>query len=137
MGYSQNEGERKIVTNSNYIREAIAAANGEFMAAFKQSDVAGLANLYTEDGQDLPPNADFDKDQKPVQGFWQAVFDMGIKEAEMKIFEVEKLRDTADEFAKFKLLGEAGQVLDGGRHIVVWKRQQRQSKLYRDIFNGN
>ena len=55
---------------------------------------------------------------------------MGIKEAEMKIVEVEKLGDTAFEVSKFKLLGEAVQVLDEGKYIVVWKRQQGQWKLF-------
>jgi uncharacterized protein (TIGR02246 family) len=126
-----------MMTTTSNIREAIAAANDEFMAAFKRGDAAGLANLYTQDGQVLPPNADFVTGQQAIQGFWQAVIDMGIKEAEMKIVEVEKLGDTAFEVSKFKLLGEAGQVLDEGKYIVVWKRQLGQWKLYRDIFNSS
>ena len=47
------------MTKSNEIRATIAAANDTFMAAFKRGDAAGLAALYTEDGQVLPPNADF------------------------------------------------------------------------------
>jgi uncharacterized protein (TIGR02246 family) len=133
----QYKGDRKIMTNENNIREAIAAANDVFMAAFKRGDAAGLASLYTEDGQVLPPNADFVKGQQAIQGFWQAVFDMGIKEAEMKIVEAEKLGETAFEVSKFKLLGESGQVLDEGKYIVVWKRQQGQWKLFRDIFNSS
>jgi uncharacterized protein (TIGR02246 family) len=125
------------MTNSTNIRESIAAANNVFMETFKRGDAAGLAALYTNDGQVLPPNGDFVSGQQAIQGFWQAIFDMGIKEAEMKIVEVEKQGDTAFEVSRFKLLGESGQVLDEGKYIVIWKRDQGQWKLHRDIFNSS
>ena len=125
------------MTDSTKIRESIAAANDVFMAAFKQGDAAGLAALYTKDGQVLPPNGDFVSGQQAIQSFWQVIFDMGIKEAQMDIVEVEKQGDTAFEVSKFKLLGEGGQVLDEGKYIVVWKRDQGEWKLHRDIFNSS
>ena len=41
------------------IREAIANSNEDFMVTFSQGDAAGTADLYTDDGQVLPPNSDF------------------------------------------------------------------------------
>ena len=125
------------MTNSNDIRETIAAANEVFMAAFKRGDAAGLAALYTEDGQVLPPNAGFVTGKQAIQGFWQAVFDMGIKEAEMVIVEAEKQGDTIVEVSKFKLLGDGGQLMDEGKYIVIWKQENGQWKLHRDIFNSS
>ncbi len=125
------------MNQSTKIHSDIAAANDAFMAAFKQGDAAGLAALYTEDAQVLPPNANFINGQQAIQGFWQALFDTGIKEAKMEIVEVEKHGDTATEVSKFKLLSGDGQVLDQGKYIVIWKRDQNQWKLYRDIFNSS
>jgi len=125
------------MTNSTNIRESITAANNVFMETFKRGDAAGLAALYTNDGQVLPPNGDFVSGQQAIQGFWQAIFDMGIKEAQLEIVEVEKQGDTAFEVSRFKLLGESGQVLDEGKYIVIWKRDQGQWKLHRDIFNSS
>jgi uncharacterized protein (TIGR02246 family) len=125
------------MTQSNHIRETIEAANEKFMAAFKRGDAAGLAALYTEDGQVLPPNGDFVSGQQAVAGFWQVIFDMGIKEAKMDIVEVEKQGDIVFEVSKFKLLGEDGQVLDKGKYIVIWKKDHGQWKLHRDIFNSS
>ncbi len=120
---------------SNDIRAAIAAANDVFMATFKSGDVAGVAALYTLDGQVLPPNMDFVKGQQKIQDLWQALMDMGIKEVELEIIEVEGHGDTAIEVSKFTLLGEAGQVLDRGKYIVIWKYDHGRWKLHRDIFN--
>ncbi len=119
------------------VRGAIAAANEKFMAAFGQGDAAGLAALYTEKGQILPPNGDFVTGKEAVQGFWQALMDMGIKAAKLEIVEVEGYGDTAIEVSKFTLKGKGGQVLDEGKYIVIWKREDGQWKLHRDIFNSS
>ena len=125
------------MTQSNDIRKSIQAANDKFMAAFKRGDAAGLADLYTKDGQVLPPNADFVSGQQAIQGFWQAVFDMGIKAAEMEIIEADKHGDSVVEVSKFKLLSAEGQVLDEGKYIVIWKEDDGKWKLHRDIFNSS
>jgi uncharacterized protein (TIGR02246 family) len=119
------------------IREIIAAANENFMAAFKNGDAASLATLYTEAGQVLPPNGDFVIGKGAIQGFWQALFDMGIKEAKLEIAEVEGYDDTAIEVSKFTLLGAEKQVLDQGKYIVIWKKVDDTWKLHRDIFNSS
>jgi uncharacterized protein (TIGR02246 family) len=125
------------MARSSDIRETIAAANEVFMAAFKRADAASLAALYTEGGQVLPPNAGFVTGKQAIQGFWQAVFDMGIKEARMEVVEAEKHGDTVVEVSKFKLLGDGGQLMDEGKYIVIWKQEDGQWKLHRDIFNSS
>ena len=72
------------------IREVIADANNDFMVTFGRGDAAGMADLYTDDGQLLPPNSDFMTGKEAIQAFWQALMDMGIKEAKLDIIEVEE-----------------------------------------------
>ena len=119
------------------VRGAIVAANENFMAVFRSGDAAALAALYTEQGQVLPPNSDFIRGRQAVQGFWQAVMDMGIKEARLETGEVEDHGDTAIEASTFALLGEGGQVVDEGKYIVIWKQEDGGWKLHRDIFNSS
>jgi uncharacterized protein (TIGR02246 family) len=119
------------------LRGAIAAANESLAAAFNRGDAAGMATLYTENGQVLPPNSDFVTGRQGVEAFWQAVMDMGIKEVKLESGEVEDHGDTAIEVSTFALMGEGGQVLDKGKYIVIWKQEEGQWKLHRDIFNSN
>ena len=119
------------------IREAIVDANKDFMVTFSQGNAAGMADLYTEDGQVLPPNSDIVMGKEAIQTFWQALMDMGIKEAKLDIVEVEEQDDLAVEVSKYTLQGEEGQVLDQGKYIVIWKREDGQWKLHRDIFNSS
>jgi len=124
-------------STSTEVRQAIAAANETFMATFSRGDAAGMAALYTTDGQVLPPNGDFVTGPAAIQTFWQALMDMGFKAARVKIVEVEDHGDTAVEVSTYTLEGQGGQVLDRGKYIVIWKRQDGQWKLHRDIFNSS
>lgn len=117
--------------------DEIVAANEVFMAAFKRQDAAGLAKLYTDDGQVLPPNSDFITGHEALQGFWSAVMNMGVKEAKLEIVEVEDIGDTAIEVSNFMMFGNEGQLLDKGKYMVVWKQVDGNWLLHRDIFNSS
>ncbi len=119
------------------INDAILAANEKFMTVFKMGDAAGLANLFTENGQILAPNSDFLTGREEIQAIWQSIFDMGVKEIKLDIVEVEGQGDTAIEVSNYTLYGEEGQELDKGKYIVIWKQKDGQWKLHRDIFNSS
>ena len=63
--------------------------------------------------------------------------DMGFKTATLEIVEAEGHGDTAIEVSKYTLQGEGGQVLDEGKYIIIWKQEDGQWKLHRDIFNSS
>ena len=119
------------------VHKAIAAADVKFMAAFNRGDAAGVAALYTEQGQLLPPNADFMIGRQAIQAFWQGAMDMGIASAKIKILEVEGHGDTAIEVSEYTLHAQNGEELDAGKFIVIWKRVEGEWKLHRDIFNSS
>jgi uncharacterized protein (TIGR02246 family) len=119
------------------IRQAIASADEVFMETSRKGDAAGLAALYTEEGQLMPPNAGFQTGRQAIQAFWQAVLDAGIQEARLEIREVEAHGDTAIEVGEYTLHGEGGAELDAGKYIVIWQREDGQWKLHRDIFNSS
>lgn len=117
-------------------RTEIERANDKFMETFRQGDAAGMASFYTENGMVLPPNGDFVEGHQQIQGFWQAVMDMGIKSIELQTGEVEQHDDTAYEVSRATLSGEGGQVIDQAKYIVIWKCVNGTWKLHRDIFNS-
>ena len=119
------------------IHDAIMAANGRFMDPFSRGDTEGLASLYTYEGQVLPPGNDTKTGKAGIQGFWQAVVEMGIKLAKLETLELNEYTDTAIEVGRYTLGGEDGQVLDQGKYIVIWKREDGQWKLHQDIWNTN
>jgi uncharacterized protein (TIGR02246 family) len=119
------------------VRNAIVAVNQEFVAALARGDARGIAALYTANGQLLPTHSDFVTGTQAIQGFWQAVIDMGIRAGALETLELEGHGETAYEAGKYTLHGSAGQVLDQGKYVVIWKREGGQWRLHRDIWNSS
>jgi uncharacterized protein (TIGR02246 family) len=119
----------------NPIRTAIEAGNQQFMAAFARRDAAGIAQLYTEDGQVLPPQSEPIAGRPGIQAFWQAAMDMGIKTARLESVEVTHHGDIVYEVGRYALEAEGGQLLDRGKFVVIYQRQGEVWKLHRDIWN--
>jgi uncharacterized protein (TIGR02246 family) len=118
-------------------RAAIKAVNDSFMATYKRGDAAGMADLYTENGQLLPPGSDTVGGKEGIQAVWQSVMDMGIKEAKLETVELEDHGTTAIEVGQYTLSGDGGAVMDSGKFIVIWKQEGGQWKLHQDIWNSS
>lgn len=117
------------------LRGLIAAANRHFMIVFTHQDAAALSTLYTQNGQLLPPGADFVTGRPAIQAVWQSVIDMGIKTATLETVELDPQGDAAIEVGKYTFGGDSGKVMDTGKYLAVWKREAGQWKLHRDIWN--
>jgi len=125
------------MSSSGETHSEILSANKSFMSTFGQGDAAGMASLYTEGGQFLAPNMDFITGREALQQAFQGLMDMGVKGIKLETVEVEGYGDTASEVGKYTLSAEGGQVLDQGKYIVIWKQEDGQWRLHRDIFNSS
>ena len=124
--------------SKNVSRETIVAANNQILGVFNTGNAANfVARAYTKDAQLLPPNSDFVNGSEALEGFWQALLDMGIRGVKLETIEVEGAGDTAFDVGKYTLLGDAGKVLDKGKYVVIWKQEDGQWKWHRDIFNSS
>ena len=131
----QGSPRKETTANSDTnLRDAILAADQAFMQTFGHGDAKAIAALYTNDGQLLPAHSDLVTGQQAIQEFWQAAIDSGIKTVQLDTLEVEGYAGTAIEVGKYRL-GEGEQVLDEGKYIVIWKRENGQWRLHRDIWN--
>lgn len=117
------------------LRSVIEAADRNFMDLFSRGDAAGMAELYTPDGQLLPPNSEVVSGHDGIRRFWQGVMDMGVKTARLQPDEVEGPGDTVVEIGRYTLGDGEGNELDRGKYLVIWKKQDGSWKLHRDIWN--
>jgi uncharacterized protein (TIGR02246 family) len=122
---------------STEIRGIIGNTNERFMGAFKKGDAPGVASLYTVEGQLLPPNSDVVTGRASIEEVWKSVMGMGIKDAKLESVEVDALGDTAVEVGRYTLSGEGGQVLDTGKYVVIWKKEDDAWRYHRDIWNSS
>ncbi len=119
------------------VKAAIEAANAQFSAAVVKGDGAGLAALYSPDGQVMPAGSDPVRGTEAIQKFWQGGLDSGIAAIGLKTIEVFGHSPTATEVGEYELRDKAGKVLDHGKYIVVWQRTDGKWKLLRDMFSTN
>ena len=123
------------MSNTSDVHDAIVAVYEKFMSAFSQGDPAGIAALYTENGQLLPPNIGVVTGKEAMQAAFQSFMDMGLKAITLEPVEVEAFGDTATDVGTYTLAVEGGQVVDEGKYMVIWKQEAGQWKLHRDMFN--
>ncbi|BAY98571.1 hypothetical protein NIES37_25220 [Tolypothrix tenuis PCC 7101] len=126
-----------ITTTTLSIRDAIVAANKNFMQTFAQGDAASLANLYTQDAQIFPTHSDLIGTRQGIKEFWSAIFRLNISQATLETQEVESHGNTAIEVGKYLLSDRNGQMVDKGKYIVVWKQENGQWRLHRDMWNSS
>ena len=119
------------------VTDDIANANLQFMEAFNQGDASALAMNYTLNAKLFPSNSDVIEGREAIEGFWKAVMGMGITKAELETVYAEGYGNSALEEGRYKLFVEGGQMVDQGKYVVGWKKEDGQWKLDRDIWNTN
>jgi len=119
------------------LSSAIAGANQNFMETYGRGDAAGMAQLYTADGQLLPTGSDVVTGHEGIEAFWGEVMKMGIASARLETVELDDNGDTAIEIGRYTLGGVDGAVADEGKYVVIWKNQGGSWKLHRDIWNSS
>ena len=117
------------------VKAAIEAANKQFASALAKGDAAAIGAMYTSTGMAFPPNGDVVRGRDAIQKMWQGVIASGVKEATLTPTEVEAHGDTAYEIGTYTMGAGGGKQLDRGKYIVIWKRENGQWKLHRDIWN--
>ncbi|QJW92307.1 DUF4440 domain-containing protein [Spirosoma taeanense] len=112
----------------------IMAANQKFMEAY-QKGATTLTSLYTTDARLLPPNSEPVQGASAIGDFWKGVYGMGIKRAKLETMEAEQQGDQVVELGRYTLYGPNDAQIDTGKYMVVWKKENGDWKLHRDIWN--
>lgn len=122
---------------SRDVAAEISEANKGFMQAFASADPSAMGSLYTENAKLYPANSDVVVGRKDIESFWGSVMKMGIKKAELSTLTAESIGNTAVEEGTYKLFVGEDLMVDQGKYIVTWQKENGQWKLHRDIWNTN
>ena len=117
--------------------EGINETNKLFMDAFSAGDAEKVAGFYTANCRFLPDNSDPVDGRANVQGLLQSMMDGGVSSVELITWEVEDCGDTAVEVGRVVMRGGDDEILDDGKFIVIWKKEDDGWRLHRDIVNSS
>jgi uncharacterized protein (TIGR02246 family) len=116
-------------------RNEIGAVNRQFEEAARKGDVERIASLYTKDAMAMPPDGPVVKGRDAIKQMWGSLAQqLGLKDVRLETQDFEQAGDTGYE------VGEAHLTLGSGKavvkFVVVWKKEDGQWRLHRDIWNG-
>ena len=117
--------------------EGINETNKLFMDAFAAGDAEKVAGFYTANCRFLPDNSHPVDGRVNVQELLQSMMDGGVSSIELITWEVEDCGDTAVEVGRVVMHGGDDEILDDGKFIVIWKKEDDGWRLHRDIVNPN
>lgn len=117
-------------------RAFIDADNAKFIEEIKRGDSAALAEHYHSDGQALVTNSE-PVMRKDVSSAWGSTIRMGVKDMKINTTDVVGNEDLLVESGTFELYGDKNALLDKGKYVVAWKKENGNWKIYRDIGNSS
>ena len=127
-------------TTSASARKAIEANTKAFTEAFNKGDIAAVANMYAADGKVMPPNEKIVEGRANIQAFWTGASTAGLKLVSLTPTDIVSAGNLLVETGKYVLTmpsAGGGTNTDEGKYVVVWRREGRNWKIIRDIFNAD
>ena len=116
---------------------AIALVAWQWLTYFRQGDAAGLALLYTPNGQLMPPYSAAITGRQAIRAFWQGCFDMGIGAMAREPHTIDDLCHTANEIGIYHFLDTRNRLLDVGKYVTIWQHRQGLWQIAYDIWTSN
>lgn len=119
-------------------KKEIATANQSFEDFVSKSDSIGLAtNCYTKDAKLMSPNSDIISGREALVSAFSSIFKSGITGIKLTTTEIWGDENTITEEGAMQLKIKDGTVVEKGKYLVIWKKEDGKWKLHRDCYNSN
>lgn len=121
--------------------QAIRGKVARWLQLVKVKDAAGIADLYTDDGALMPPNAPISKGGAAIQQTWGSLmqtpgFNLNIVPEQIT---VSSSGDMALDRGTYSLTiaPNCAEHTDTGKYVVVWRKISGEWKAAADILNSD
>lgn len=118
-------------------KAGITEINQKFMNAVASGDSVNAAGLYHSQAILMPANSEALSGADKLTSFFGEGARLGVTGLKLQTTAVWGNADVVVEEGTFELSSKEGAPLDHGKYIVLWKEENGQWKLYRDIWNSN
>lgn len=124
------------VTDSRSVEDYIRKEALNFGEEIRRGDSVALASHYASNAVVMPPNSDA-VTGNGIAGLWGGVLRMGVKDFKLNITDITGGGDVYAESGTYEVIGADNKSLDKGKYVAVWKKENGNWKMYRDIWNSN
>ena len=125
------------IFNIEVAKTEIDAANLEFVKLFNTSDSVGLANMFTIDGKSMEPNEPSFNGRREIQRHYAIVMKAGNNKLGLVTTGLWGDEQMLAEEGIYTFMDKTEKVLDKGKYIVLWKKEEGNWKLFRDCYNSD
>lgn len=118
-------------------KTAIEARSKVFADALNNKDSVGLANCYTVDGKFMAPNEKSVEGRANIQKLVGQWMKAGMPDFSIETVEVWGNDDVLAAEENWTFKDKTGKIVDQGKSIEVFKKEDGVWKLHRDCFNSD
>jgi ketosteroid isomerase-like protein len=118
-------------------KAAIAASNKVFGSCFASGDSTAFANCYTNDGCIYNSNMPKVCGTQAINAFFNTAYQYGIRNIVIITEEVIGGKEAIVETGKYEVFIADNKSVEKGKFIVVWKEENGNWKMHRDIWNSD
>lgn len=119
---------------------AVARLHEKYTQAHGEQDAAAVAALFTKDAWEIAANQPIIKGRTAIEedtrGYFKWLHEQKNR-MELSNLEVQEFGDWAYNLGRYKTFNSDGTVLDEGTFVGVWKLEDGEWKLHRDIGNSS
>jgi ketosteroid isomerase-like protein len=116
-------------------KKQISSVNRRLSQNLAAGDINAVAACYTTDAQFMVPNMPSVNGRTGIKAVYLGMFKSGATNLELSTKELSGNENLLEEVGTYTLSTATGQELDRGKYLVVWRKEAKQWKLYRDCFN--
>ena len=132
----ETTAKENTANDAENVKEAIKKEDAAFENEVRSGDSSALAAHYISGALVMPPNSEPIK-ETDIAGFWGSVIRMGVKELKINITDIAGDGNVVAETGSYEMFGAENKSLDKGKYVVVWKKDNGNWKIYRDMFSSN
>jgi len=118
-------------------KKEIEAANLEFINLFNSGDSVALANMFTIDGKSMEPNEPAFIGRSQIQTHYSIVMKAGANKLGLLTTGLWGDENMLAEEGEFTFMDKDDKLLDKGKYIVLWRKEDGKWKLFRDCYNSD
>src|SRR3972149_1639971 len=102
-----------------------------------RGDSVGLADMFTIDGKSMEPNEPAFIGRSQIQTHYSIVMKAGANKLGLITTGLWGDENMLAEEGEFTFIGKDDKLLDKGKYIVLWKKEDGKWKLFRDCYNSD